>query len=297
MTYKDFWLDIYKQLRNAPEYSPRGLKIKEIENFQFTGDTLWRFANFKERKLSFKYIIGELSWYLRGDLNDVAGITHYSKFWNTIKNKEIPYFNSNYGHYIFQENQLYNCIRLLKNDKDTRQAAIIISRPGILESETKDKICTYAISFRIRNNKLNMTVRMRSNDFVLGTQIDFFQFSVVHEILYVNLLNTYPELELGTYTHSSDSFHIYEKHYKMMEEIIDNDGCNFSEIAFPRIKNKAEADYLMNMFPIIEKKIRQNTEKENKDYRFFANSYLDDCDYKFTKICVAALFGDLDENN
>ena len=50
-------------------------------------------------------------------------------------------------------------------------------------SNDKDKICTYSISFRIRKNKLNMTVNMRSNDFILGTQIDFFQFSVIQEML------------------------------------------------------------------------------------------------------------------
>lgn len=292
--YKNQWLNIYKDLSQAPEYSPRGLKVKEIENYSFDADPYFRFANFTERKLNIRYIIGELCWYLRGNLNDVEGISHYSKFWAGLAKDTHPRLNSNYGHYIFKEKvigspntvttQFDNVINALIKDHDTRQAAIIISTHDVLATDHKDKICTYAISFRIRNNKLNMSVRMRSNDFVLGTQIDFFQFSIIQELV-LNLMRGFiPNLEMGKYHHSSDSFHVYERHYEMMKHIVDNNGENFAEITFPKISGENEARYIINKLPVFEEMYRELEFPEK-----LLNEELASCTkngYEFTKTCV-----------
>lgn len=296
--YKNQWLNIYKDLINAPEYSPRGLKVKEIENYSFTANPFWRFAAFDERKLNLRYIIGELCWYLRGDLNDVDGIAHYSKFWATLAGEKEPRLNSNYGRYIFKEehfsekenvwiSQFNNVVRLLSTDPDSRQAAIIIATHDVMTTEHKDKICTYAMSFRIRDNKLNMSVRMRSNDYVLGTQIDFFQFSVIQELMLNCLRFFYPKLEMGVYHHSSDSFHVYEKHYQMMNDIVDNDGAHFTEIMMPKISGFKEANYIMNRLPDFEKMYRQLGFPE-KLWEEEIQSCIKN-NYEFTKTCVELL--------
>jgi len=291
--YKNQWLQIYKDLQNAPEYSPRGLKVKELENYCFDANPYWRFANFSERNLNLRYIIGELCWYLRGDLNDVEGISHYSKFWAGLASETLPRLNSNYGHYIFKEEvnnktQFGHVLSSLANDKDTRQAAIVIATHNVLSTDHKDKICTYAISFRIRNNKLNMSVRMRSNDFVLGTQIDFFQFSVIQELLYVVLRDTvYPKLEMGNYHHSSDSFHVYERHYEMMDKIIEKNGETFSDIVFPKISGAPEARYIMSNLPRFEKMYRELGFPEKLYEEEIASCVANN--YEFTKTCVECL--------
>jgi len=288
--YKNQWLNIYRDLVNAPEYSPRGLKVKEIENYEFTANPYWRFANFDERKLNMRYIIGELCWYLRGSLEDVEGISHYSKFWATLADTKSPRLNSNYGHYIFHEivngrySQFNHVIQTLIQDKDSRQAAIIIATHNVLSTNHKDKICTYSMSFRIRNDKLNMSVRMRSNDFVLGTQIDFFQFSVIQELVLNFLKLHYPKLEMGTYHHSSDSFHVYEKHYEMMEQIVSNEGANFQEIIFPKISCENEARYIINQLPRFEKTYRELGFPERL-YEEERTSCIKN-GYEFTKTCV-----------
>mgnify|MGYP001378789479 CR=1 FL=1 len=292
--YKNQWLDIYKHLVSAPEYSPRGLKVKEIENYSFDANPYWRFANFTERNLNIRYIIGELCWYLRGDLNDVEGISHYSKFWAGLASESEPRLNSNYGHYIFKEvlksngnNQYSHVINSLIADKDTRQAAIIIATHDVLSTAHKDKICTYSMSFRIRDDKLNMSVRMRSNDFVLGTQIDFFQFSVIQELILVTLKNFYPKLEMGTYHHSSDSFHVYEKHYDMMQKIVDTNGESFQDIIFPKISGTNEALYIINNLPRFEKMYRELGFPEKLIEEELASCTTNG--YEFTKTCVEFL--------
>lgn len=242
------WLDIYEDLaERGNEYSPRGQKTLEIENYIFEGDPYNRFANFDERNLSLKYICGEFLWYLSGD-RDNEDILKYSGFWDKIRNTESPTWNSNYGYYIFKEGQFDYVYEQLSKDADSRQAVVVINRPEVMMSESKDKICTYALSFRIRNNKLNMSVNMRSNDFILGTQIDYFQFTVIQEMLLTLLKeNYYPDLEMGVYNHKADSFHIYERHFPMMLDILKNnkEGNTFERIEVPKITNGDEVRKLI----------------------------------------------------
>lgn len=235
------WLQIYKDLDGAPLYDPRGQVTKEIEDYQIVFDPYERLPNFAERKLSMRYLCGELLWYLGGNRDDES-ILRYSKFWEHIKNEKSPTWNSNYGYYIFKEGQFDYVFNTLKDDPDSRQAAIVINRPEVMMSDTKDKICTYAISFRIRENQLNMSVSMRSNDYVYGTQIDMFQFSVIQEMLLTLLKVRYPKLEMGRYVHKADSFHIYQRHFAMMKDIIHNNekGNTYEDIEIPRIKDVAE---------------------------------------------------------
>jgi thymidylate synthase len=250
MNPRDQWLQIYTDLHEqGKEYSPRGQKTVEIEDYQFEGDPYNRLANFAERNLSLKYICGEFLWYLSGD-RDNTDIVKYSKFWDQIKNAESPLWNSNYGFYIFKEGQFDYALAQLTQDPDTRQAAIVINRPNVMMSESKDKICTYSMSFRIRDMKLNMSVNMRSNDFVLGTQIDYFQFAAIQEMMLVLLREKYPDLEMGVYRHKADSFHIYERHFPLMLDVIKNNqggDTTFVPIEVPKITNGDEAKKLMSM--------------------------------------------------
>ena len=243
--YKDFWLQRYIDLKKFGKlYSPRGQKTLEIENYQFEGSPLWKLPSFKERKLSVKYIAGEFKWYLSADRNNTS-IEDYAILWKTIKNQKKPYWNSNYGYYIFKEGQFEYCVNQLKYDKDSRQAVIVINRPDVMMSDTKDKICTSIITFRIRDNRLNMSVHMRSNDFIFGTQIDYFQFATIQEMLYIMLKETYPDLQLGNYCHKADSFHIYERHFSLLDKIVENNGENFEYIRVPLIKGVDEVRSLI----------------------------------------------------
>lgn len=279
----DQWLHIYQDLSVfGEESSPRGQKIKELENFSFIGDPYNRFANFFERKLNLRYIIAEFCWYLRGDPNDLS-IIQYAKFWDKIKNDKEPIFNSNYGKYIFKDGQFNYCIDQLKKDKDTRQAVIIIANSEVMMSDSKDKICTYSMSFRIRKNKFNCSVSMRSNDFIRGTQNDYFQFTAIQELMLKILQDEYPDLEMGSYFHHADSLHIYEPHFGMMEEIIKNDGSNWSHVDFPKIKNSAEAKFIIEALPSIEEKIRRKDDIE------IVLKHMEDGGYLFTKRCIDCL--------
>ena len=65
-----------------------------------------------------------------------------------------------------------------------------------------------------------MKVQMRSNDIFFGLTYDAPWFSTVHQNIYQELLETYPELKLGQYFHFIDNTHYYERYYLEAEEIV-----------------------------------------------------------------------------
>lgn len=242
---QEIFKNIYKELKwNGEKISPRGQLVLEIENFNYILPPYVRFVNFESRKLNLNYIKREFQWYLRGEKYDDSIIRH-ANLWKSMINKDGS-INSNYGQYIFgEENQFDRVIEILKQDKDSRRASIAILNKDHLLSNTNDVPCTYSINFRIRDNYLNMTVRMRSQDSVFGMGNDVPAFSFIHEMLCNSLKEFYPDLKYGEYYHSSDSFHIYERHFEMMDKIVDND--KFTPIICPVISGSEEVKFLRKL--------------------------------------------------
>lgn len=235
--------NIYKDLiMFGIKTSPRSLLTIECEDFSYKLSPYVRFVNFEARNFNLDYVKHELLWYLSGDKYNIS-IVKYAKMWKSLINEDGS-INSNYGQYIFcgSDNLFDKCIETLKNDKDSRRAIIPILNRNHLFIKTLDIPCTIAINFRIRKNILNMSVMMRSQDSVFGMTNDIPCFSFIHEMLLKSLQPYYPKLELGYYYHYTNSFHVYERHFKMVESIIT--GSKYTKIECPRILNKEEVDFL-----------------------------------------------------
>ena len=63
----------------------------------------------------------------------------------------------------------------------------------------------------IRGNKLEWLQVMRSNDLIWGTPYNFIQFTTLQEIMAGWL-----GVEVGAYNHISDSLHVYERHWDVL---------------------------------------------------------------------------------
>jgi len=238
----DFYNIFRKLFLLGRRCSPRGLEIIEIENFNYTLSPYSRFCNFEKRKLNLGYIKKEFLWYLKGDMYDTS-ITEHAKMWGNLVN-DRGVINSNYGQYIFANRAFYRCANELIKDKDSRRGSITILNNSHLEEEqVKDLPCTYYINFRIRDNKLNMSVGMRSQDAVFGMGNDAPCFSFIHEMMFVYLKDTYKELEYGEYYHSANSFHIYERHFQLLKDL--NTIARYNEVVCPKISCKDEVDFLI----------------------------------------------------
>lgn len=247
---------IYRDLSiYGKECSPRGMKIKEIEDYSFKLDPYVRFTSFDARKMSIDYIKKELKWYLRGNRYDLS-ICDHAKIWKDMiteapGQESTPFINSNYGWYIFNQRSGHPgfkwVIEELVRDKDSRRASITIlgSEKEHLIYYSKDVPCNYAINFRIRNNYLNMSVHARSMDAIYGMTNDVPFFSFVQEFVFTYLKEYYPTLMMGTYNHAIDSFHVYERHFEMLNKLVDSNCESFKYVDVPMIGSKEEADSLI----------------------------------------------------
>lgn len=157
------------------------------------------------RKLSMRYAVGELLWYLSGN-NSLEAIQKYTKNWDRMSD-DGKTVNSNYGYCIknkFDFDQWEYVKNLLKKDPNTRQAVIHIKTAD--NKESKDVNCTVCLQFLIRCDKLYLTVYMRSNDIWLGFPYDVFQFTCMQILMSMEL-----GVGLGTYTHVAGSLHLYKR--------------------------------------------------------------------------------------
>lgn len=240
-----FW-DIFYRLKNGGRIvSPRGQKVLEVENFSYELPPFVRFCNFTCRKLKLSYIKQEFLWYLRGDPQDKEILKH-SSMWGGLVNVDGS-INSNYGQYVFGDiNHFDDVVRTLEEDKDSRRASVTILSTKHLKMETKDVPCTYALNFRIRENKLNMSVHMRSQDAIFGMGNDAPAFSFIHEMVCCALRRKYPDLQLGNYHHIADSFHVYERHFSMLDEIVGGHQKRslYMNVFCPEISSPEEVDFL-----------------------------------------------------
>jgi len=220
-TFAEKYEELLKRVYNNPNYvsNPRGMEVKECLNTVVTCHPAYGLYENKIRSTNLKYLAGELLWYFSGR-NDVEFISKYSKFWKNIANEDGT-CNSAYGNLIFKENpNEWNwALESLLKDKDSRQAIIHFNKP-IHIKETKDFPCTVYGIFHIRNNELHFTIHMRSQDLILGAPFDYPFFMLLQQVMWLQLMQKYPELDLGMYTHICNSSHIYQRNYELVENML-----------------------------------------------------------------------------
>lgn len=240
-TFAECYKDLLENLLNSPEYScsPRGMTINEITDCSFVIENpLSCLYENNRRSSQEKYIAAEFLWYFSGR-RDLEFIEKYASFWKQIVNPDNT-LNSAYGHLIFDrknehgKSQWQWAYDSLVADKDTRQAIMHFNTPDHQRDGNKDFVCTLTANFHIRENRLNLTITMRSNDAILGTATDVAFFCIMQAQMLKLLKKIYPDLTLGTYTHFAHSLHIYERHFSLVREMLEKD---FIPKSIPTMEN------------------------------------------------------------
>ena len=169
------------------------------------------------RKFNPAYSVLEFLWYLSSH-KKTNNIGKCANIWLKIQDEQNE-VESNYGSYILGK-QWDWILQELRNDKDSRRCTIVIHQPYNKTKNSKDLPCTQYLQFFIRNNKLHLGVNMRSNDIIYGFCNDVFNFALFQQLMLNELKLIYPNLELGSYYHHAGSFHLYDMHYKMRDNIL-----------------------------------------------------------------------------
>ena len=163
------------------------------------------------RKFNKEYAEAEWQWYLSEDpsvdkLGEIYG--KVPPIWDNMADSDRK-CRSNYGWQWSRNHQLDHVVAMLRQVKDTRQATISIYDGKEISTYAKDTPCTYAVQFTVLNNKLEMSVVMRSNDLWFGFCNDQYCFASLQQLVAERV-----NLNVGSYYHFAHNFHLYNNKLK-----------------------------------------------------------------------------------
>lgn len=215
-TANEVWEQALEKLVN----NPKGLLQSRVGDMYellhvglAIGEPRQRWIYHRMPPMSIAFALAEIIWILAG--SDDSTVIN---FWNPLLPKFAGYtdkYPGAYGYRIkhnFGFNQLEYAYNALMNNPNNRQTVILIWDPQkdfpTVQGEPKNKDipCNICSLIKIRDNKLEWTQVMRSNDIFRGLPYNLIQFTSIQEILAGWL-----EIEVGSYNHYSDSLHLYEQ--------------------------------------------------------------------------------------
>lgn len=241
------YLGTIQDVLDNPDFicSPRGQKILEKTDYTFrvrmpTCEPVVT-ADPERNKIIAEYTAKEMALY-DSCSNSVEDFAKASKFWEKIANPDGT-VNSAYGYLIWGKRSQGNpymerwlnphlhpkladrtpwewAKQTLIADKDTRQAVMAFALPEHRWMGNKDQVCTLHGNWLIRDDLLNLSIVMRSNDLSKGLVYDLSWFVSLMDKMVHELKSTYPDLHKGTYTHTAHSMHIYERDIAQMKKML-----------------------------------------------------------------------------
>jgi len=196
-----------------------GVKTIEFVGANFIADEEAIFGKVTE------YVERELQWYdsLSLKVSDIPGGA--PKIWQQVASTK-GLINSNYGWCIYSEanhKQYWSVLLELLANRNSRRAVMIYTRPTMHQDYCKDGMsdfmCTNAVQYLIRDNKLHAVVQMRSNDVVFGYKNDRYWQSVVQDRLLEDLNKKADEkYQKGDIIWNVGSLHVYETHFDLLKD-------------------------------------------------------------------------------
>jgi thymidylate synthase len=260
-------------LKHAIKRKTRGYVCYEISEptlISFTNPKS-RIVTIKERKWNPYLPFVETLWILTGS-NDITLPSSYVKSLSNYSDDGL-YMRAGYGPRIRCYNgeridyrqslnsisecrgidQLKYVIHSLNKESSSRRAVITVADPNkdIVDQDmnykvTKDYPCTQNLHFLVSSGKLDLTVHMRSNDFLWGASaVNIPNFTLIQEII-ASILG----LEVGCYYHVANNLHYYEDQRHLISSIADVISYEIDtsyHYTFPQSINKLDLE-LSNLY-------------------------------------------------
>lgn len=167
------------------------------------------------------FALAEVIWILNGR-NDSAFLNYFNPKLPNFAGKGRTYHGA-YGFRLrnhFGLDQLERAYKGLSANQESRQVVLQIwdgesdlpadnGRP-----QAEDIPCNVISLLKIRENRLEWTQIMRSNDLVLGMPHNIVQFTSLQEVLAGWL-----DIEVGGYHHFADSLHLYDRDEPLTDRV------------------------------------------------------------------------------
>jgi len=162
---------------------------------------------YPERRANPFFHLMESLWMLAGR-NDVHWLAQFNKKMADYSDDGAT-FHAAYGHRLrsaFGIDQLWDAIRILKNNRDDRRVVLQIwSADRDFDRDMKDIPCNDLVMLKVRNGELHMTIANRSNDAIWGC----YGANAVHFSFFQEYLASMIGVGCGPYNQVSDSLHVY----------------------------------------------------------------------------------------
>lgn len=237
-----FYRDALRAAVHAPDHkpSPRDQLTHELEDVSMIHLCPEYDDGYLHGRTSLTYLKAELAWYLSGR-NDTEKISETATMWRQIANPDGT-ANSAYGHTIFTTGQWERTVQKLRRDPETRQAVITIHNPSWFSAAALDVPCTLSLTFRLRDNTLDMITVMRSQDLWYGVPYDSPFFMLLQKMMAVELT-----AKIGKWVHHVHSLHLYARNFHSVPEL-QNQLTNPVRVNMPLSQFKLSKDVRQPMF-------------------------------------------------
>jgi len=144
-------------------------------------------------------------------------MTKYSKeiihqSYDILETGDIEY---SYGARWKEWNQILHAYNILKKNPNSKRVIIQTWAPYDMDENKRDIPCNINYMFLARDNKLDMTATIRSNDFLRGTKYDYGLAGFM-----LQSFASWTNLEIGNLYFSINSLHVYDEDRNKLEKII-----------------------------------------------------------------------------
>ncbi len=186
-----------------------GKEFVEVLNHQFIlkdprDRILWNPA----RGFNLYGALARFFWMLSGS-DRVKDIAFYEPKVLGFSDDALSIPGSNYGTRLFMPepglDQIKAIIERIQDEPGTRRAAAAIYRPEDASRKSRDIPCAFGLAFHPRDDRLHMTMIMRSNAAWGLLPYNVFEFTLLGE-----LVAALSGVALGEYTHIALSMHLYK---------------------------------------------------------------------------------------
>ena len=245
-TPTDACINVYRDIqRNGTTSQPRGMEIRETLGYTFKITMPWQLpVNIHDRKLNHGIGIIEA-------LNLVGQTSTPEKLVDTApvfeRYIDTSVLHGAYGPRI--HGHLHDLVQQIERDNDTRQAVLTIYNSAQDLNRVKNDIpCTIALQYFIRDNRLHAHTMMRSNDVYLGLPYDLYQFITMQAAIAAHF-----DIEIGEYTHTAGSMHLYKQHYDQDEHWRNLDTQQKPAVLYPHrhiAETSQRARQILNQQPV-----------------------------------------------
>lgn len=198
----------------------RGGDVREILHVGFQiEDPRQRWVYYRKPAMNLAFAIAEVIWILRGR-RDSAFLNYWNRKLPEFAGTGEDYYGA-YGYRLrknFGIDQLTCAYNALLGNATSRQIVLQIWDPkkDLPKENGKprdmDIPCNIVCMLKIRDGKLIWTEIMRSNDLFLGVPHNIVQFTSLQEVLAGWL-----GVDVGPYSHFSDSLHVYDRDFRFVE--------------------------------------------------------------------------------